>query len=91
MVGVSKSKEHAAVKSICQTNKLCRQIMQFRIKIFIYDELNAVISVNNGKCIIVEGFNGHVGSSADGYVGVHGDKGRGKGKGKIGRDGERLF
>ena len=37
-----------------------------------------MVRVKYEKCIIVWNFNEHVGSSTNGYVGVHGDNGRGK-------------
>ena len=37
-----------------------------------YDEFNAVVRAKDGKRFIMGDFSGHVGSSTDGCVGVHG-------------------
>ena len=52
-----------------------------------YDELSGEVQARGGKCILLGDFNGHVGSSADGYEGVHG----GHGLGERNREGERIL
>lgn len=52
-----------------------------------YDNLNAEVMGKNGNCIVLGDFNGHVGSSQDGYEGVHG----GYGYGERNRAGERVL
>ena len=44
-----------------------------------YDELIAKMQKHGENCILLEDFDGHVGSSIDGYEGVQGDFGREKG------------
>ena len=52
-----------------------------------YDELSAEVQMRNGECLVLGDFNGHVGSQADGFNGVHG----GYGWGSRNREGERVL
>ena len=45
-----------------------------------YDDLSAEVQSRMGNCIILGDFNGHVGTSVDGYDGIHGGTGMGKTK-----------
>ena len=40
-----------------------------------YDELNAAVRVLDGKCVVMADFNGHVESSTNCYVRIHGVNG----------------
>ena len=52
-----------------------------------YEDLTAKVQSRHGICFVLGDFNGHVGRSSLGYIGIHG----GFGWGERNRDGERIL